>query len=143
MKDRHVKRSIRLPVDLARRLADESRRRRASQAAIIEAALESWLSPDAAERLEGALSRRLDLTVRALDRLAWNIDLGNEAMAQFIRFWLLSNAPLPDSAMPAAQAIGKERWTRFVDALSRRMELGPRLRKELSDDFKATEGDFE
>lgn len=135
----HVKRSIRLPADLARRLADEAQRRRASQAAIIEAALESWLSPDASERLEGALSRRLDRTARALDRLSWNIDLGNEAMAQFIRFWLTSNAPLPDSAMPAARAMGKERWARFVDALSRRMELGPRLQKELSDDYAAHE----
>ncbi|WP_145200216.1 ribbon-helix-helix protein, CopG family [Sphingobium sp. B2] len=135
----HVKRSVRLPADLARRLAEDARTRRASQTAVIEAALESWLSPDAADRLEGALARRLDRTARTLERLEWNVELGNEALAQFVRFWLITNAPLPDSAMKAAQAMGKERWQRFVETLARRMEQGPRLRSELRDDGDSRE----
>lgn len=131
----HVKRSIRLPADLARRLVDHARSRNASQAAIIEAALESWLSPDAADRLESALSRRLDRVTRDLGRLEWHVELSNETLALFIRFWLTTNAPLPDTMMKAAQATGKERWARFVESLSRRMELGPRLKQELADDI--------
>nr|WP_286207803.1 CopG family transcriptional regulator [Hephaestia sp. MAHUQ-44] len=123
-----------MPADLTRRLADHARARRASQTAVVEAALESFLSPDGAERLEAALARRLDHLSRQLDRAAWNLDLSNETLALFIRFWLTSTAPLPNTAMKAAQAVGKERWERFIDSLTKRMEVGPRLRREVGID---------
>ncbi|WP_052507683.1 hypothetical protein [Sphingomonas hengshuiensis] len=53
----------------------------------------------------------------------------------FVRFWLVNNPPLPDTARPAAQAMGKERWERFIEALNRRMEFGPRLKNEVSEDI--------
>lgn len=129
-----IKYTVRLPADLTRRLADHARSKRASQTAIIEAALESFLSPDGAERLEAALARRLDHIGRQLDRHGWNIELSNETLALFIRFWLTSTMPLPDTALKSAQAMGKERWERFVESLSRRMESGPRLGREISSD---------
>ncbi|MCM8731595.1 ribbon-helix-helix protein, CopG family [Hephaestia sp. GCM10023244] len=134
MKNPRIKYTIRLPADLTRRLADHARARRASQTAVVEAALESFLSPDGAERLEAALARRLDHLSRQLDRAAWNLDLSNETLALFIRFWLTSTAPLPNTAMKAAQAVGKERWERFIDSLTKRMEVGPRLRREVGID---------
>jgi len=130
----HVKRSIRLRSDLARRLADHAAARNTSQAAIIEAALESFLSPDAAERLEAALARRLDRLTRDLGRLEWHVDLTNETLALFVRNWLNATPSLPDSATQAARAQGRERWERFVDMLNRRMELGPRFRNEIAED---------
>ena len=54
-----------------------------------------------------------------------------------MRFWLTNNAPLPDTALAAAQAMGRERYEGFVEALTRRMELGPRLGAELSVDVAA------
>lgn len=135
-----IKHTFRLPAGLARQLADHARSRRVSQTAIVEAALDSFLSPDGADRLEAALSRRLDRLTRQADRLEWNIGLSNETLALFIRFWLTSNAPLPDSALAAAQAMGKERWERFVEALARRMELGPRLSREVAQDVDAVSG---
>lgn len=129
-----IKRSIRLPADLARALADHARTRRASQTAIIEAALASFLSPDAADRLEASLSRRLDRLTRDVERLEWHVELSNETLALFIRFWLATHVPLPDGATKAAQAAGMERWERFVETLNRRMEFGPRFKNEISDD---------
>ena len=67
--------------------------------------------------------------------------LGNEAIALFVRFWLTNNAPLPDTALAAAQAMGRERYQGFVEALSRRMELGPKLGAELSVDVDPRIGD--
>ncbi|MEW6628979.1 MAG: CopG family transcriptional regulator [Pseudomonadota bacterium] len=130
----HVKRSIRLPVDIARRLADHASTRRTTQAAIIEAALESFLSPDAAERLEAALARRLDRLARDLGRLEWNVELSNETLALFVRNWLNATPAHPDNTSQAARAQGRERWERFVDMLNRRMELGPRFRTEVAQD---------
>lgn len=131
-----VKQTFRLRADLARQLADHARSRRVTQVAIVEAALASFLSPDGADRLEAALSRRLDRLTRQADRLQWHVVLSNETLALFIRFWLTSNAPLPDTALAAAQAMGKERWERFVESLNRRMEHGPRLARELSLDIR-------
>jgi predicted transcriptional regulator len=61
MRTRHT---IWLPPDLASRLADYAARKRVSQAAVVEAAVASHLSPDGADRLEAALARRLDRMVR-------------------------------------------------------------------------------
>ena len=132
-----VKHTVRLPVDLTRQLADRARARRVSQTAILEAALASFLSPDGADRLEAAVSRRLDRLTRQLERLEWHVELSNETLALFIRFWLTTNAPLPDTARAAAQAMGKERWEAFVASLNRRMEFGPRLKNEISEDVPA------
>lgn len=130
-----IKHTFRLPVDLTRQLADHARSRRVSQTAVVEAALAAFLSPDGSDRLEAALGRRLDRISRQADRLEWNIDLANETLALFIRFWLTSNAPLPDTALAAAQAMGRERWERFVESLARRMEGGRRLGREISRDI--------
>lgn len=131
-----VKHTIRLPVELTRQLADHARSRRVSQAAVVEAALGSFLSPDGADQMEAATGRRLDRLVRQLDKLQWHTDLTNETLALFIRFWLTNNAPLPDTARAAAQAMGKERWEAFVGSLNRRMEFGPRLQNEVADEIE-------
>lgn len=124
MKSKHT---FRLPPDLADRLADYARRKRVTQALVVETALNSFLSPDGSERLEAAFSRRIDKVVRQLDKLDYRAELTTEALALFVRFWLTANPPLPDAARVAAQAQGKERFEGYVEALARRMESGPRL----------------
>lgn len=129
-----IKHTFRLPPTLSSELADYAARKRVSQALVVETALSSFLSGESAEHLEAVLSRRLDRLSRQADKLAWHVELTNETLALFVRFWLVNNPPLPDTAMPAAQAMGKERWERFVETLNRRMEFGPRLRNEISED---------
>ncbi|PXW73879.1 hypothetical protein C7451_109169 [Blastomonas natatoria] len=89
------------------------------------------LTPDHEERVEAVLTKRLDRLSRQLERLEWHVELSNEAFAIFVRFWLTSNAPLPDEAMRAAQATGKKRYQAFVESLAKRMEAGPKLRDEV------------
>lgn len=139
MNQSREKSSFRLPKDLLHKLHETAISRGLSRTAIVEAALASHLSPDAAERLEAALARRLDHHTRHLDRLAWQSDLTNETLALFIRFWLTSNPPLPDAAAKAALAMGKERWERFLESLGRRMSRSRRLRDEIGDDIGAND----
>jgi len=127
-----IKQTFRLDAELVRLVAERARQRRVTRTEIVEAALASLLSADHEERLEAALTKRIDKLTRGLERLEWNLDLSNEAFALFVRFWLTSTAPLPDTALPAAQAKGRKRWEGFVDSLSRRMESGPKLTEELS-----------
>jgi len=130
-----IKHTFRLPPDLSKQLADYAARKRVAQALVVETALSSFLSGDSAEHLEAVLSRRLDRMTRQAEKLGWHVELGNETLALFVRFWLINNPPLPDTALAAAQAMGRERWERFVETLNRRMEFGPRLKNEIADDI--------
>ncbi|CDO38385.1 hypothetical protein [Novosphingobium sp. KN65.2] len=135
MRKPHVKHTFRLDAQLSRLLDDHARARQVTRTDVVEAALASMLSPDHEERIEAILTKRLDRMSRQLDRLEWHVELTNETLALFIRFWLTSNPPLPDEALKAAQASGRKRWHAFIQSLSRKMEAGPRLRDELSRDI--------
>ena len=132
-----IKVTHRLPVALARQVAEQARMRRVSQTAVVEAALSSFFSPDGADRLEGAISRRLDRHGRQNERLEWKVDLVTEALSQFIGLWMNNNLPLPDADAASTQAKTKDRWAAFVDALARRMEGGSRLEMRVSRDIAA------
>lgn len=135
-----TKHTFRLPPDLAMKLADYASRKRVAQALVVETALASFLSPDASERLEGALGRRLDRLVRQVERLERNLTISNEALALFVRFWLTTTPSLPEGAQQAAHAKGRERYEGFVDALGRRLAKGRTLAEEISQDIEPTEG---
>ena len=128
------KHTFRLPPDLARQLADYANRKRVSQALVVETALSSYLSPDNSERMEAALGRRLDRLTRQVERLERHVTISNEALALFVRFWLTATPPLPDTAQPAAQAKGRERYEGFIEALGRRFAKGQTLAQEISED---------
>ena len=130
-----IKHTFRLPPALSAQLADYAGRKRISQALVVEAALTSFLSPDGSERLEAAISRRLDRQVRQLERLADHVEIANETVALFVRFWLTTTPPLPDTAQAAAQASGRERYKGFIQALGRRMEKGRSLAREISEEI--------
>lgn len=132
-----TKATFRLPPDLMRRLSDYATRKRVSQAVVVEAALESYLSPDGPDRLEAALARRLDRLSRASERLERHVTIGNEALALFVRFWLTSTPPPPDQSQASAQAKGRERYQGFIEALGRKLAQGPGLADELSVDAAA------
>lgn len=126
-----IKHTFRLPPDISRQLAEFAIRKRASQASIVEAAVASFLSPDGSERVEAAITRRLDRLTRQNQQLEYHVEVTNEALALFVRTWLTANPPLPDSAMDAAQAQGTERYEGFIEALARKLESGQRLAQEL------------
>jgi predicted transcriptional regulator len=134
-----TKHTFRLPPDLAGKLADYATRKRVPQALVVETALASHLSPDGADRLEAALARRLDRLSRQVERLERHGNISNEALALFVRFWLTTTPPLPDSAQAAAQAKGRERYDGFVEALARRLARGRTLADEISKDIGGSE----
>ena len=109
-------------------------RRKVSKSQIVEAALASYLSPDAADQREAAIVRRLDRLTRSIERLERDVTISSEAVALFVKFWLTTTLPLPDTMRDAAQAKGRERYEGFVDALGRRLARGNTLTKEVSEE---------
>ncbi|UCI18447.1 CopG family transcriptional regulator [Mesorhizobium sp. B2-1-8] len=115
-------------------LADYAARREQSQSMIAEAAIASFLSPDADERREAAIVKRLDQVDRRVARQERDIGIAVETLAVFVRFWLATTPALPEPAAQAARAKAAERYEAFVTALGRRLAKGPKLRQEISED---------
>lgn len=132
-----AKQTFRVSLEVSRQLADYAKRKRISQASIVEAALASHLSPDGADRLEAALARRLDRLTRQSERLERHVAISNETLALFVRFWLTATPPLPDTAQAAAQAKGRERFEGFVEALGRRLAKGRTFADEITHEIEA------
>lgn len=109
-------------------------RRNISKSAVIEAAVASFLSADASERLEAVFARRMDRIGRQIDGLDEDLAIVGETLSLFIRFWLTITPPLPGSAQASARAKGAERFESFLQTLGRRLATGDRFLKELSRD---------
>ena len=109
-------------------------RRNVSKSAVVEAAVASFLSADASERLEAALSRRMDKLGRQIEGLDEDLAIRGETVSLFIRFWLTVTPPLPETAQASARAKGAERFEGFLQSLGRRLATGDRFLKELSRD---------
>jgi len=132
--------SVYLEPDVTKALADFAARRGQSRSLIAEAAIASFLSPDAAERQEAATAKRLDQLDRRMARVERDLGIAVETLAVFVRFWLTTSPPLPEPAQAAARAKAGERYDAFVAALGRRLATGPKLRQEISEDVTGAPG---
>jgi len=126
--------SVYIDPAIMKMLADYAARRAQSQSLIAEAAIASFLSPDATERREAVIAKRLDQLDRRMTRLERDVGISVETMALFIRFWLATTPTLPEPAAQAARAKASERYEAFIAALGRRLAKGPKLRQEISED---------
>ena len=126
-----------LDQDVMKMLSDYTVRRDLSQSLVVEAAIASFLSPDADERREAAVTKRLDQIDRRMTRLERDLGISVETLAIFVRFWLATTPALPEPAAQAARAKAGERYDAFVTALGRRLAKGPKLRQEISEDVVA------
>ena len=120
-------------------MIEHAARRDHSRSLIAEAAIKSFLSPDAAERQEAAIAKRLDQLDRRLIRLERDFGISVETLAVFVRFWLTTTPALPEPAAQAARAKAAERYDAFVSALGRRLAKGPKLRQEISEEVASVQ----
>lgn len=118
--------------ELLQKVADLAARRNLSKSLVVEAAVASFLSPDAEDRREAAFARRLDRLSRQIERLTRDVAISSEAVGLFVRFWLTATPPIPDAAWAVAKATGTERYQAFVDALGRRLAKGHSFIHEVS-----------
>lgn len=118
-------------------LVEYAARRDRSQSLIAEAAIASFLSPDADAQREAASSKRLDRIDRRIARLERDVGISIETLAVFIRFWLATTPALPEPMAQAARAKASERYDSFVSALGRRLAKGPTFRQEIPEDVAA------
>jgi hypothetical protein len=128
---------------LLQRVEDLAVRKGLTKSAIIEAAVGSFLSPDAEDRREAAFTRRLDRLTRQFERLERDLTISTEALALFVRFWLSVTPPLPESAQAVARAKGSERYQGFVETLGRRLAKGQSFLREVAEDITSPSTDVD
>ena len=137
--------NLTLPAELIVRLSELSERRKLPRSAIVEVAVASFLSPDAADRREAAFTLRLDRLSRQTARIERDLRVTADTLALFVRFWLTITPPLPAEAQAAAQIKGRERYEGFVETLGKRLQKGQSFLREIPDDvggqFAEDEGD--
>lgn len=132
--------TVYLEPEVMRALTEYAARRGKPKSLVAEAAIASFLSPDAAERQEAALARRLDRITRQMERLEHDVGISVETLALFIRYWLMATPALPEQAQAAARAEGQERYQHFLQALGRRLSKGQGFLREVSLDLVGAGG---
>jgi len=130
--------NLTLPVEMITRINELSERRKIPRSAIVEAAVASFLSPDAADRREAAFTRRMDRLSRQSQRIERDLGITAETLALFVRFWLTITPPLPADAQAAAQIKGRERFEGFVETLGKRLQKGQSFLREIPEDVAGT-----
>lgn len=128
--------SVYLEPEVMKALSAHAARRGHSMSLVAEAGIASFLSPDAAERQEAAITKRLDQIDRRMTRVERDLGIAVETLAVFVRFWLTTNPSLPEPAAQAARAKAGERYEAFVAALGKRLANGPKLRQEITEDIQ-------
>ena len=127
--------NVTIPAEMIGQINELAERKKVPRPAIIEAAVASFLSPDASDRREAAITRRLDRLSRQTARNERDLRITADMLAMFIRFWLTVTPPLPDDALSAAQIKGRERFEGFIQTLGRRLQKGSNVLREIPDDI--------
>ncbi len=100
---------------------------------LTETALAQLLSPKAEDQLDTVLPRRLDRLTRDVGVINRHQQIVIESLGLFIRHYLITSLPLPPSEQQAAQALGHQRFQRFVEQLGRRLASTATFANEITD----------
>ena len=120
--------TVQLPEQLVERLEAAAERQGASKSAIVEAALDQFLSTDTSD--DAPMSCRLTGMSRQLEQLERDLRIVNETVALHARYHLTVTPPLSNAQHRAACALGLERFEVFAAQIGRRVHVGTPLMRE-------------
>lgn len=126
----------------AKRLGELAAAKDLSKSSIIAAALSAFLAPDAGERREALIGKRLDRLSSQFERLERDQNILIETVALYVRYYLTVSTPVPEAHQEAVRAQGRARFEQFIEQLGRHLMRGRSLVKdvhqELSPDRSST-----
>jgi hypothetical protein len=128
---------IKLTVYVTRIVAEQldlaCKDRTKNKSKLTETALAQLLNPKAEDQQDAATSRRLDRLTRDVGVINRHQQIVIESLGLFIRHYLITSLPLPPSEQPAAQALGHQRFQRFIEQLGRRLASTTTFANEITD----------
>jgi hypothetical protein len=132
--------TIQISEQLVERLEAAAERPGASKTAIVEAALEYFLSVDPSD--DASLLRRLNWMSRKLEQIDRDLKVVSETTALHARYHLTVTPSLAIAHQRAACELGAERFEVFVAQVGRRVHLGTPLMRETMDRLSTTNPDL-
>jgi hypothetical protein len=97
----------------------------ASKSSILSDAINAWLTRRGTQELDDRFGLRLDRISTQLGRIERDQQIVIESLALFVRYYLTTNAPLPEPDQ-AARAVGRDRFQAFIDQVGRQIAGGNR-----------------
>lgn len=113
-----------------------------TKAAIVDAALAAWLSPESDDRRDGAIIRRLESLDRRLSRFERALNILLECFALYLREFFTFAPEIADDARDGVSARGRKRFEDFIETLGRQIASDKSFTRFLMEEFEAREGDF-
>lgn len=118
-----------LSTDVAEKLEALAARPGASKSAILADAVQAWLTRRGTKELDDRFALRLDRISTQIARIERDQQIVMESLALFVRYYLTTNAPLPEPDQ-AARAIGRDRFQAFIDQVGRHIARGGRTLRQ-------------
>lgn len=97
----------------------------ANKSRLVNAAIASWLARRATQEVDDLFKHRLDRISREQSLVRRDLEVLLESLSLFVRYQLMVTAPLPEND-PAAIAVGRDRFEKFVAQLGRQLAGGKR-----------------
>ena len=114
-----------LAEDVSAKLEQLAAKPGASKSAILADAIHAWLNRRGTQELDDRFGLRLDRISTQLGRIERDQQIVMESLALFVRYYLTTNAPLPEPDQ-AARAVGRDRFQAFIDQVGRQIAGGGR-----------------
>ena len=125
--------SLRLRPQLFQRLDAAAQSQNLTKTAVVEDALERFLSLKPECNEETKVLRQFELMGQKLERIERDLSLVNETVALHVRYHLTMAPPMPQAQQRAACILGLERFEAFAAQVAMRVGLGTPLMRETID----------
>jgi predicted transcriptional regulator len=119
--------NVHVTEEVWRRLDKVADRPDVSKAAIVDAALMAFLSPEADDKRDAAIIRRLDKIDRRLEKLEEQNFIISEAIGLSVWSGYFYAPRMPEAEREAAQALADHRFQHFLRVLGRQLAKGSSL----------------
>jgi hypothetical protein len=128
---------IKLTVYVSRMVAEQldfaCKDRTKNKSKLTETALSQLLNPKTEDQLDTAMPRRLDRLTRDVGVINRHQQIVIESLGLFIRHYLITSPTVPPSEQHAAQALGHQRFQRFIEQLGRRLASTTTFANEITE----------
>jgi len=124
MRHRHA---LHLSDNMTRQLELTAETRRVSKSAILESALQRFLSPDSTGQAQALPLLQQQSNARSLSHLERDLAITTELLATLTRYFLMITPPLPEAEQSAATALGRLRYEQVIEEVSRRVRTDQSL----------------
>jgi len=109
-----------------------------SKSAILERALQNFLSPPAASQSSDLNQLQQSANTRSFSRLQQDLAIATELLATLTHFFLTVTPPMPKGEQAAARTLGQLRFQQVIEEVEKRLRTDRRLMAQVEARLRET-----